>query len=110
MPDGFHKGDIGSVLVIHITEDGVDFDVSSQTTMQIKLKPRSNEALKTFAAAYAVAPNGNGLGTDGKIQYVTVSTGDLDQIGAYDVQAYLVLPGLWTGHTQSATFTVGDTL
>lgn len=103
----FHKGDIGARLIVEIRESGSAMDISTATTKQLKYTPRGSGTVKTFTASFAGAPEGNGTGTDGKLEYSTTATSDLDEVGIYDVRAYVVMP-TWTGHTQKATITVDD--
>ena len=49
-----------------------------------------------------------GDGTDGKMYYVT-KTGDLDEVGIYNVQGYLEL-GMFSGFTTPTTFVVNENL
>lgn len=104
----FHKNDIGARLVVTILENGAAFDVSGASTKQLKYTHRKTGVTKTFTASFGQAPEGNGTGTDGKLEYSTTTTADLDDTGPWDVRAYLVIPGVWTGHTQKATITVGE--
>lgn len=71
---------IGVAIEKTITnQDGAVVDVSSATTKNIVLKKPSGSLL-TKAASLVTD------GTDGKIQYVTIS-GDLDETGRWEVQA-----------------------
>lgn len=77
-------GDIGTDFEFTIkNQDGTAQDISAATTKQIIFKkPDLTTSTKT-----AVLVN---TGTDGKMKYKTIS-GDLDQIGAWSVQARVVL-------------------
>lgn len=103
----FHVGDIGARLVVSIVEGGSAFDVSTATVKQLKYTHRKSGTTKIFAASFAGAPEGNGTGTDGKLEYATAAASDLDQSGIWDIRAYVEMPS-YTGHTQKATITVDD--
>lgn len=105
-----HKNDIGTKIVLFIRNNGSAWtEVQNATTMKIKLTPISTEETQEFTASFAQSPDGTGDGTDGKIEYVTTATGDLPVAGRYEVQGYLVIPGVFTGHTKSTRMMVGDT-
>jgi len=95
-----HVGDIGTILRVTIT-DTAAVDVSGATTKTIfLLKPSGTKLSK--AAIFTTD------GTDGKIQYTTVS-GDLDEPVWWKIQAYVKLPGgEWYSDWQS--FEVHDNL
>jgi hypothetical protein len=102
MADFAHKLDIGTIIRLVIRADGVVQDVSSATvTKQIKLqKPDGVTVTKT--AVFTTN------GKDGQIQYTTVAN-DLDQVGRWKAQGYVVLSsGTW--HTTVETFEVLPTL
>lgn len=109
--DEFHKGDVGARLIITIKEQGVAWSaVQNATTKTIKWAPKTTGITQEFAANFAQAPEGAGDGSDGKLEYITTSTSDLPETGTYEVQAYLVIPSVWTGHTQKGFMTVKPTL
>ncbi len=84
-----HVGDIGTKLILEVTEDGAVFDISAATTMKIRLKD-PNDVVVEEDAVFATD------GTDGLMQYVTVAD-DLDVAGVWEIQGYLVTPsGTWT--------------
>lgn len=94
----FQVSDIGAVVVLEICEAGAVVDVSSATvTKQIEILRPDNTTLDV-AASFTTD------GTDGKIQYASVS-GDLNQPGTYEAQGYAVI-GTWTGRTSKARFNV----
>lgn len=83
-------GDIGTIFRVTITEciAGVDtpVDVSGASSLQFTfLKPDHTTALTKTAVNTTD-------GTDGKIQYTTIS-GDLDVAGIWQLQAKVVLGG-----------------
>lgn len=95
----FHVGDYGTALRLTVTESGSAVDISSATTLEVKLKsPDGRVLVKTGALT--------GTGSDGQFQY-TVQSGDLDFPGTWRWQGYLSGVGGWTGHTsEGAPFEV----
>jgi hypothetical protein len=87
MPAGeIHKDDIGiRFLVTVLDENGDAKDISSATTKQFIFQKPSGELL-TASASFV-----NG-GTDGQLSYTSVS-GDLDEIGLWRLQVYVVYTG-----------------
>ncbi len=81
-----HKGDIGTVIEITLKNGATPVDISGATTKSIKLKKPVSATVLTKAAAFTTD------GTDGKLQHTTIS-GDLDEVGVWEVQAYVVLAG-----------------
>ena len=72
--------------VIEITVETTDAagtrgarDISSQTALKIFADPPVG-SVKTFTAALTTD------GTDGKMQYITAATGDLDESGVWKIQ------------------------
>jgi hypothetical protein len=88
MADEIHVGDIGTLFTLTISDAGTAVDLSSATTKEIVLqKPDGTTAHK--AAAFVTS------GADGKLKYTTVAN-DLDQAGAWLIQAHVVLStGEW---------------
>lgn len=93
----FHVGDIGTVFVVQLLQCDVcgtgllvPVDLSTATSLGICLK--SPDATTSYPAVFAVAPCGLGDGTDGKIQYKTVSATDLNRDGTWCVAAKAVFP------------------
>jgi hypothetical protein len=97
-----HVGDIGTVFTITIKDGSSAVDVSTATTKEILVtKPDGTEV--TWAASFVTS------GADGKIKYTTASAGDLNQVGAYRIQAHIVfLTGDW--HTDIGDFYVHGNL
>lgn len=96
-----HVGDVGTMFIATLVEDGVALDISAATTLEVVFaKPDGTAATRT-AVFYSD-------GTDGKIRYATI-TGDLDQDGKWKVQAYVEMPS-WSGHSDIATFRVYSNL
>ncbi len=91
-------GDVGTVFEITIKEDGVVVDVSSATLKQILfLKP--DGAVLTASAAFTTD------GTDGKIQYKTLS-GNINLTGIWHWQGKVTLATGGPFHTSVRTFRV----
>jgi hypothetical protein len=102
MAGQIHKGDIGTVLRIQVTENGVPFNASAATVTDLKLKKPSGRASLPRHADFETN------GTDGVFRYVT-QAGDLDESGPWQGQLYLEAPnGAW--HTEMFSFQVGDTI
>jgi len=90
--DEVHLNDIGTIFRATINDcvDGVQsvLDISSATTKELVFKTPLG-ILKTKTASFTTD------GTDGQIEWTTIN-GDLDEIGEWKLQAYIVLPsGSW---------------
>ena len=80
--DEIHKNDIGTTLKTTVKNGSSGVDISPATTKNIILgKP--DKTLLTKAGSFTTD------GTDGQLEYVTIS-GDLDQIGCWKIQAHVV--------------------
>ena len=99
LDEAVHQGDIGTELVVAVTdEDGEVVDISGATTLTIYLtRPNGTTLTKT-----AVLDDD---GTDGLMRYDTVA-GDLIAAGTWRIQGYVAGVGGWSGSTREATFTV----
>jgi len=96
-----HLDDIGTVFEVILMDDEDVVDISGATTKELIFrKPDGSKATQT--ADFVTD------GTDGGMQYISVAD-DLDQTGAWNIQAYLVLPG-WIGHSDVADFTIHKNL
>jgi len=97
-----HVGDIGTIFKLSITDqDDAALDISSATTKQILFRKPDGTTL-TKAGVFDTD------GTDGVLNYTIVS-GDIDQVGGWTVQAYVVLPtGAW--HSSLGRFAVEENL
>lgn len=94
-------GDIGTILEVTLTEDGAAVNISTATTIEIKLKP-PEAATKTKTATFSTD------GSDGKIRYITIS-GDIDEEGQWRIQGHVILPtGEW--HSAIGKFVVEGNL
>ena len=79
MASEIHAGDIGTIFRITIKDGDSIVDVSNVDSKTIYLQ-KPDSSTRTKAASYYTD------GTDGIIQYATVS-GDLDQVGTWQIQA-----------------------
>lgn len=96
-----HVDDIGTVFVVTLMDGDAVVDINGATTKSLKFgKPDQTSITKT--AAFTTD------GTDGKLQYTTLAN-DLDAMGQWQIQAYVVLPtGTW--HSDIGEFAVYDNL
>ncbi len=99
-----HKGDIGTAFRATLKDQNNDVqDVSTATTLKLKFrKPNNGDVIEKTAALYTD-------GTDGVIQYVTISADDLDETGIWSIQAYVIIGGA-THHSDVDTFRVEPNL
>jgi hypothetical protein len=80
--DEIHIQDIGTVLTTTLKDGTSTVDISGATTKQIILgKPDGTSSIKTGSFTTD--------GTDGSMYYTTIS-GDLNQIGWWKIQGYIV--------------------
>src|SRR5262245_42640865 len=100
--ESVQKEAIGVAIICTIKEDGVAVDVSTVSTKQIIFrKPDGSTVTKT-----ATFTSG---GTDGKIQYTTVS-GFLDMVGVWECQGYVVFAAGFDGRSDVQQFKVDANL
>ena len=99
--DEIHQGDIGTTFRATIQQDASVIDISGASTLQMIFEKPSGSTMTKTATLYSD-------GTDGKMQYATVS-GDLDETGSWRVQAYIALD-TWQGKTDMYTFEVHPNL
>lgn len=94
MADEIHVDDIGTNLVVTLSDGGTAVNLSSATTKQIiLLAPDGTKLTKT--ATFVTD------GTDGKIKYATIA-GDLTQEGEWKLQAHVtMLTGEWRSDVQT---------
>lgn len=97
MASEIHEGDIGTKLLITVTDDGSIVDISGATTKDIFIK-KPNGAILSRTGVLETD------GTDGKMYYITIA-GDLDVAGNYKIQGRVVLPA-GSFYTSTATFKV----
>lgn len=101
MSQEIRKNDVGTELRVTLTDSGTAVDVSTATTLQIKLKAPSG-TVSTKTASYVTN------GTNGQIKYVTQS-GDLSETGTWRWQAYVVI-GTSSWHSEMQSFKVHENL
>ena len=87
-------GDIGTAFRLTIVDEVEDVvNISAATTLEIRFNKPDGTSVDQ-AAAFRTD------GTDGVIEYVTVS-GDLDMPGKWQIQAYIVTPvGEWRSEVE----------
>ena len=83
MAQEIHVSDVGTILRITIQDGGVAVDVSSATTQEIFLRKPSGTKLKKTSSFQTD-------GTDGIIQYTTIS-GDIDEGGIWRIQGHVII-------------------
>ena len=96
-----HVGDIGTTFRVQFRdEDGDVIDVSSASTMEIRLEKPNNGTVTTKTGVHTTD------GTDGQIEYVSVS-GDID-VGEDGLWSYMgkAVVGTATWHSDTFTFRV----
>jgi hypothetical protein len=93
-----HLGDTNFVFFVTVTEDCAAIDISAATSKVITfLKPSGEYVAKTATFTSD--------GTDGKIQYATVS-GDIDEVGLWKIQAIVELGSGSLYHSSVKSFKV----
>jgi hypothetical protein len=97
MASEIHEGDIGTKLLVTVTDDGAVVDISSASALSIFIR-KPNGTILTRVGTLETD------GTDGKMYYITVA-GDLDAAGSYKIQGQVVLPS-GSYYTSTATFKV----
>ena len=97
MASEIHEGDIGTKLLITVTDDGSVVDISSASSLSIYIKKPDGTILTRTGVLETD-------GTDGKMYYITVA-GDLDKAGNYKIQGRVVLAS-GSYYTSTATFKV----
>lgn len=81
--NGIHVGDIGTVFVLSVTENGAVVDLSGCTSISFTFKAPDN-------TSYSLVGQVNTDGTDGKIKYERVQGDGLFSVpGKWKVQAVL---------------------
>jgi hypothetical protein len=97
MADEIHVGDVGTLFVLTISDDGAVVDLSTATTKTVVFELPNGDTLEKAAAFYTD-------GSDGILTYTSTS-GDLSVAGLWHLQAHVVLyAGEW--HSDVAEFTV----
>jgi len=83
-----HKNDIGTIFRVTVKDGSSAVDLSGATALNFLFKRPNGTSIQRTAVYYTD-------GTDGIIQYVTVS-GDLNQDGRWRLQAHVTLvAGSW---------------
>jgi len=95
MSENIQVGVIGLVMTLTIEEDNVAVNISSATTKQIKVR-KPDGSVMDKAADFSTN------GSDGKLTYTTIAD-DIDMVGEYQAQAYVVMTG-FTGHSTVVSF------
>ncbi len=99
--DEIHLNDIGTVFTVTVKDGANAVDISAATTQQLIFQAPSG-AKKTKEAAFVTD------GSDGQLEYTLVD-GDLDELGYWKLQAYVVSPaGSW--HSDVSAFQVHPNL
>jgi hypothetical protein len=98
--DEIHVGDVGTSLRATIYDGSSIFSLSSATVSVVLVKP---DGTKVTKAGSLVTD-----GTDGLVEYITVS-GDLDQAGIWEIQA-IVTVGLNSWRSEISRFKVKSNL
>ena len=80
-----HKSDIGTIFRVTVKDCTLILDVSAATTKEIVFGKPDGTVLTKAAAFFSD-------GTDGIIQYTTVS-GDLSAAGDWSIQAHVIFSG-----------------
>lgn len=83
MASQIQEGDIGTKLLVTITDNGTAVNLATASSLSLYIKKPDGTILNRTASLETD-------GTDGKINYVTIS-GDLDVAGVYKLQARVVL-------------------
>ena len=97
MASEIHDGDIGTKLLVTITDNDVVVDISSASILSIFIKKPDGSILTRSGTLET-------NGTDGKMYYITVS-GDINTAGLYKLQGRVTLSN-GSFYTSTATFKV----
>ena len=92
-----HKDNVGTKLLVTVTDDGSDVDISTSSSLTIFIKKPDGTVLARTGVL-------NTDGTDGKMYYLTV-VGDLDVAGNYKIQGKVVI-STGTFYTSISNFKV----
>jgi len=97
MASEIHEDDVGTKLLITVTDDGSVVDISSASSLEIFIKKPAGTTLNRTGVLETD-------GTDGKMYYITVA-GDLDAAGNYKIQGRVTVTA-GSFYTSLATFKV----
>jgi hypothetical protein len=101
MASQIQEGDIGTKLLVTITDDDVIVNISSASSLSIFIK-KPDGSILTRSGTFETN------GTDGKMYYTTVS-GDINTSGSYKIQGRVTLSN-GSFYTSTATFKVNRNL
>ena len=93
-----HEGDIGTKLLVTITDCGTVVDISTATTLAIYTRKPDGTILSRIGTLETD-------GVDGKMSYIT-EAGDFDVAGSYKIQGKVAFPSGASYYTSTATFRV----
>lgn len=97
-----HLDDVGTSFEVTLLDGDTVVDISSASVLQVLFKkPDLTLVIKTA--------NTKTDGTDGVLQYVSAS-GDLDQIGSWQIQARVMFPNGDTWSSSKTKFKVYDNI
>ena len=97
MASQIQEGDIGTKLLVTITDNDAIVNISSATSLSIFIKKPDGSILTRTGTRQTD-------GTDGKMYYATVS-GDIDTAGSYKLQGHVTLSN-GSFYTSTVTFKV----
>ncbi len=98
MTQEVHKSDVGTRFEITVTESDVILDISLGTSLLIVFKKPGGEEVSNTATFTTD-------GSDGKIDYTTLLTSELDEAGVWYMQGRVTISGK-TWSTEKSTFVV----
>jgi len=90
MPDKHYVGEIGTEVIINCGTN-----ISAASTKNLKVLKPDGKTEVVWAAEFS--------GTN-SLKYI-IKEGDLDQVGSYSIQPYIILNG-WIGHGETVRFVV----
>lgn len=93
-----HEDDVGTKLLVAVTDCGTVVDISTASTVAIYIKKPDGTILSRSGTL-------DTDGTDGKMYYTT-QAGDIDVAGLYKIQGKVTFPSGASYHTSTATFRV----
>lgn len=96
MASQIHKDDVGTKLLVTVTDDGSAVDISSASSLTIFIRKPSGTVLERTGVVED--------GPNGKMYYLTV-LGDLDAAGNYKIQGKVVISA-GTFYTSISNFKV----
>ena len=82
MASQIHKDDVGTKLLVTVTDDGSAVDISSASSLTIFIRQQSGTVLERTGEVED--------GPNGKMYYLTV-VGDLDAAGNYKIKGKVVI-------------------